>query len=75
MYMNKRQIVAALNKGFLDDVVKQLRTYGNIQSMQEFDIEEGSHAGAHRVMKIEHHGLSWEVSMHNGEVKSVGHSE
>lgn len=74
MFMNKRQIIKAYNSGFLDDVVKQLRTYGTITEDKSFDIDEGYHAGAHRVFHVSHHGIDWEVSMHNGEVKGVGHN-
>jgi hypothetical protein len=74
MYMNKRQILKAYDKGYLDDVVKQLRTYGTIQVDKQWDEPEGYHAGAHRVMQFDHHGINWEVHLHNGEVKQLGHT-
>jgi hypothetical protein len=73
VYMNKKQLLKAYEKGYIDDVIKQLRTYGTITRDHSFDIEDGYHAGAHRVLSIEHHGIYWDVELHNGAVKSVGY--
>ncbi len=73
-FMSKSQIVKSYNKGYIDDVVKQLRMYGTITADTSFDMEDGYHAGAHRVLTIQHHGMDWEVHMHNGEVKTLGYS-
>lgn len=73
-FLSKPQLIKAFNKGYLDDVVKQLRTYGTITKDKSFDIADGYHAGAHRVFSVQHHGYSWEVHMHNGEIKTLGYS-
>ena len=74
MYMNKRQIISAYNKGYIDSVAKQLRTYGQIVADKAWDEASGYYAGAHRVMKINHHGHAWRLAMWNGEVRELGYS-
>lgn len=74
MYMNKRQIVSAYNKGQLDEVAKQLRKYGTINRDKSWDEESGYYAGAHRVMHIIHHGHEWRLTLWNGEVKELGYT-
>lgn len=73
-YMNKRQIVKAYNDGLLDDVKKQLCTYGTIVLVKDWETEEGYYKGASRIYRIEHHGLQWKVYMLNGEVLEVSHT-
>jgi hypothetical protein len=72
--MNKRQILKAYDKGYIDDVVKQLRTYGTIARDHSFDIQDGYHAGSHRILSITHHSIEWSVELHNGNVKLVGYT-
>lgn len=74
MFMNKTQMKKAYNLGHLDDVVKQLRTYGTIAKDKSWDENKGYYAGSHRVMHIVHHNLEWEVHMHNGEVTRLGYT-
>lgn len=73
MYMNKRQIISAYNKGYLDDVAKQLRTYGKITFDKSWNEDSGYYAGSHRVYHIDHHGYVWRLAMHNGEIRKVGY--
>lgn len=73
-FLSKTQLLKAYNKGYIDDVVKQLRTYGTITQDKSFDIDEGYHTGAHRVFTVQHHGYVWDVHMHNGEVTTLGYS-
>lgn len=70
-YLTKQQLKKAFDRGYLDDVAKQLRTYGTITADKSFDIAEGYHAGSHRVTEFLHHGIRWGLTMHNGEVKAV----
>ena len=72
-YLNKKQLISAYNKGNLDDVAKQLRMYGTIFDDKSFEIESGYHVGHHRMMKIKHHDIEWNIALHNSEVKSVGY--
>ena len=74
MYLNKRQLITYYNKGYLDEVAKQLRRYGEILEYKDFTIEDGYHAGAHRIMRIKHHSIMWDLNLHNGEVKSLGYT-
>jgi len=74
MFMNKRQIKQAFKYGQLDEVLKQLRTYGTYTYDKTFDVEEGHYAGCNRVSKFMHHGMPWEVHMINGEVKRLGYT-
>lgn len=72
-YLTKKQLISAYNKGHLDDVAKQLRMYGTIFDDKSFEIESGYHVGHHRIMKIKHHDIEWNIELHNGEVKLVGY--
>jgi hypothetical protein len=74
MFMSKRQIVSAYNKGFLEDVAKQLRAYASITDDKEWEEDSGYHAGCHRVQHFQHHGYAWELHLHNGEVKALGYT-
>lgn len=69
MYMNKRQIKKAYNDGLLDEVKKQCVMYGKI-----VDVKDWEYQGARRRYHVEHHSMQWNIEMHNGEVKSVGHN-
>ena len=71
MFMSKRQIVAAFNKGLLEDVAKQLKKYGTISKDKSFEVLNGRYAGFHRVTGINHHDINWTVSMYNGDTISV----
>lgn len=71
MFMSKRQIVAAFNKGLLDDVSKQLKKYGMITKDKSFEMLDGRYAGFHRVTDFNHHSIKWTVRMCNGDVVSV----
>jgi hypothetical protein len=71
MFHSKANIVSEFNKGNLDVVAKQLKMYGNITKDKSFDVDSGIYAGSHRKTSIEHHGIVWEVKMHNGKVISV----
>jgi hypothetical protein len=71
-FLNKSDIKRAYKAGYLDLVAKQLRRYGVITKQHDFEIDEGYHAGLHRNMSIVHHGIHWDIELHNGEVKSVG---
>ncbi len=71
--MTKRQLIAAYNRGWLEEVAKEVRRYGKITKDGEFEIEEGFHKGCHRVMLIKHKALEWEIHYHNGEVKTLGY--
>lgn len=72
--LTKAQLLKAYNKGSLDEVVKELRRYGYISADKSFEIDAGYHQGSHRVCHVEYKGIDWKFSMHNGEVKSVGHN-
>ena len=71
MFMSKRQIVAAFNKGLLESVAKQLKMYGIITKDKQFEMLDGRYAGFHRVTEINHHSINWTVRMYNGDVVSV----
>lgn len=72
--MNKKQIIKAYNLGYLDDVKNQLVRYGTITDVKDWEITDiPRYNGAHRKYKIEHHGIKWEINMHNGEVTSLGY--
>lgn len=74
-YLTKRQIVKAYNDGLLDEVKAQLVRYGRIHDVKDWEVTDiPLYNGAHRRYQIEHHGIQWKVEMHNGEVKSVGHT-
>lgn len=66
--MNKRQLMAAFNKGFLDEVAKDLLRYGNIQQDWEWEDDQG----LHREQEIKRHDLLWTVHKKNGEVVGLG---
>ena len=68
--MNKKQIIAAFKAGLLDDVKKQLSAYGKIITVTDWEESEGFF----REYTIAHHAILWDISMVNGEVKSVGHN-
>ncbi len=74
MFLTKAKIISAFKKGDIDMVAKQLKMYGNITKDKSFDVESGRYAGCHRNTTIEHHGIVWEVKMHNGNVISVSQS-
>lgn len=72
MFMNKREIQKAFKNGWLDDVKNQCVRYGNIVSVRDWEINDiERYNGAWRMYQIEHHGIQWEIEMHNGEVKSI----
>ena len=73
-YFSKRLLVSAFKKGHLEDVHRQLVTYGQINSVNDWEVSEPTgtpHAGAWRKYKITHHDIRWEVKMHNGNIRSV----
>lgn len=72
-FMNKREIIKAYDKGYLDEVKQQLVRYGTIKNVKDWQVEEGYYKGANRRYHIEHHGLEWEIEMLNGEVRTVGY--
>lgn len=71
--LTKRQLIAAYNKGLLDQIATECQRYGVVNASSEWYTEDGYHAGAHRVLTMTHHGIEWEVHKHNGETKSVGY--
>jgi hypothetical protein len=73
-YMTKQSIVKAYNRGHIEDVAKQLRMYGTITHDKSWNESSGYYAGAHRVLHITQHGYTWEIHMHNGEVKRLGYT-
>lgn len=72
MYMNKREIQKAFKNGWLDEVKNQCVRYGDVISVDEWGITDiERYNGAWRLYNIVHHGIHWEIEMHNGEVKSI----
>lgn len=71
MFMTKTQLLKAFKNGQLDEVAKQLRRYGKIVNDSSYEIESGHYKGSHRDLNIIHHGFTWELNLHNGEVKYV----
>lgn len=71
MFMTKTQLLKAFDKGQLDVVAKQLRMYGKIVHDTSYEIESGHYKGSHRDLNIIHHGFTWDLNLHNGEVKYV----
>lgn len=75
-FLNKKQLVKAYNDGQLDEVLTQIRRYGNIVSVVDWESNEScgqQNVGCWRKYKITHHGLQWEARMLNGELKSIGY--
>lgn len=70
-YMNKRQLLEALREGYLEDVRKQVLTYGTINDIKDWVTKDGYHAGCHRKTQTTHHGIQWVLHMHNGDIVSV----
>ena len=77
--LTKRQLIAQFNKGYLDEVAKELLRYGTITKDKEWETPEGYYKGHSRVRHILHHGYAWELHMLNGEIErmsyTVQHSE
>ena len=71
MYLTKTQLLKAFKNGQLDEVAKQLRRYGKIVHDTSYEIESGHYKGSHRDLNINHHGFTWDLNLHNGEVKYV----
>jgi hypothetical protein len=72
--LNKTQLKKAYQNGELEEVVFQVRRYGVIVADREWECEEPPrYAGAWRQCHVNHQGIGWNFTMHNGEVRSVGH--
>lgn len=72
MYMNKREIQKAFKNGDMDGVKNQCVRYGNMLGVSDWEITDiPRYNGAWRLYKIEHHGIQWEIELHNGEVVSI----
>ena len=65
------QIKKAFKHGDLSTAYKLARRYGDIIADKSFYIDAGYHAGAHRVMWINHAGTGYCAEMHNGDVRSL----
>lgn len=72
-YLSKNQLISLYQRGDLEGVRKQLLRYGKITHDKSFDIESGYYKGANRDINVMHHGLLWNFSMLNGEVRSLGY--
>lgn len=70
MLKSKHSMINMFHKGQLDDVAKELRLYGTITGDSRWD--EGE-KGAYRAMTIDHRGIVWNLTLHNGEVKELGY--
>lgn len=74
-FMNKREIVKAYDRGYLEEVKTQLLRYGTIHNVKDWEITDiPRYNGAHRRYQIAHHGMQWQIEMHNGNVTSVAHT-
>lgn len=73
MYMNKRQILEAFNKGWMQEIKQQCTLYGKIVAVNDWEIDDiPRYNGCWRQYKIEHHSILWTIEMHNGEVTEIG---
>ena len=72
--LTKRQLIAAFNKGMLDDVAKELLRYGTIIRDVEWETPDGHYKGHSRVYHITHKGYAWEVHKLNGEIERMSYT-
>ncbi len=70
--MTKRALTKAFDNGFLDDVYREVRLYGNIISDREWSIDDlPRYNGAWRELAINHAGKGWKFTLHNGQIESA----
>ncbi|MNK14393.1 hypothetical protein D3C87_325130 [compost metagenome] len=69
--LNRSAFFALLASDDKQQCYTEARRYGNIQIDSSYDIDDGAHAGAHRIITIEHHGVALMFHMHNGNVLSL----
>lgn len=72
--LTKRQLIAQFNKGYLDEVAKELLRYGTIVRDVEWETPDGYYKGHSRVQHIIHKGYAWELHKLNGEILRLGYS-
>jgi hypothetical protein len=72
--LTKAQLKKAYSRGELEEVVFQVRRYGVIVKDAQWSVADGGrYDGAWRECHVNHQGMGWNFTMHNGDVQSVGH--
>lgn len=67
----KRQLIALFDAGHVEDLLKECQRYGTILQSREWEGPEGRYAGAWRERAINHHGMGWIFTQHNGQTEGV----
>lgn len=67
--MTKRQILQSFDKGCLDEVAKEVQRYGANLTHHDWVCIDGT---PKRKSKAQHHGLTWTIERHTGEVIRLG---
>ena len=71
-YWTDKELQRGYKAGYIDEIAKQLRRYGEITYRYDHDVEEGYYKGANTHLKITHFNREWDIEMLNGEVRSLG---
>lgn len=70
---NNRQLLSGLDKGYIDEVAKDLNRYQTIEKDSEWTCVDGAAMRKKSFLVKHSKGFArWHVEMRNGEVRGVG---